>query len=264
MEQIERYSALSMLLTAQLKPGVYTNHFLSPAQCEAEIEQGMWFEPFNGGICLFRRREDHDLMTFYLQRDGELPRLELPKTTVTEVVWRDGKEGSAMRAIAQLEQAGWSVLFHRDRRERPKEEAYAQEQPQMNTEETPDAVLAFLQSSFDPLTGCLPTQAQLASQIALGEVVAQREDGEIVGVLHFEKGRASSEIRHLAVREDRRGKGVASKLFKEYLRRTDGAKSLVWARRGNLPAEHFYESHGYRCDGWHSAVLVTAGKDGNP
>ena len=111
-----------------------------------------------------------------------------------------------MRAIAQLEQAGWSVLFHRDRRERPKEEAYAQEQPQMNTEETPDAVLAFLRSSFDPLTGCLPTQAQLASQIALGEVVAQREDGEIVGVLHFEKGRASSEIRHLAVREDRRGK----------------------------------------------------------
>lgn len=169
-----------------------------------------------------------------------------------------------MRALSQLEQAGWKVLFHRDRRERPKEEAREIEQPQMGSEETADAVLAFLQSSFDSLTGCLPTQAQLASQIAMGEVVAQRENGDIAGVLHFEKGRASSEIRHLAVREDQRGKGVASKLLREYLRRTDGAKSLVWARRGNLPAEHFYESHGYRCDGWHSAVLVTAGKDGNP
>lgn len=225
MEQNERYSALSMLLTAQLKPGVYTNHFLSPAQCKAEIAQGMWFESFDGSLCLFRRRDGHDLMTFYLQRDGELPRLRLPKTTVTEVVWREGKEGSAMRALSQLEQAGWKVLFHRDRRERPKEEAREIEQPQMGSEETADAVLAFLQSSFDSLTGCLPTQAQLASQIAMGEVVAQRENGDIAGVLHFEKGRASSEIRHLAVREDQRGKGVASKLLREYLRRTDGAKA---------------------------------------
>ena len=35
----------------------------------------------------------------------------------------------------------------------------------------------------------------------------------------------------------------------------DFAKSQVWARTGNLPAEHFYEKHGYRPDGWTSAVL---------
>ena len=103
MEQIERYSALSMLLTAQLKPGVYTNHFLSPAQCEAEIEQGMWFEPFDGGICLFRRREDHDLMTFYLQRDGELPRLNFPRPRLQRLCG-----GMARREAPCVPSRNWS------------------------------------------------------------------------------------------------------------------------------------------------------------
>lgn len=264
MERVERYSELSELLTAQLKAGVYTNHFLSSAQCDAEIAQGMWIVRFAGGLCLFRRRDSHDLMTFYLQRDGELPRLSLPKTTVTEVVWREGKEGSAMRALSQLEQADWKVLFHRDRRERPKEEAAARAWGGAGGEESADAVLAFLRGAFDPLTGCLPTRAQLASQMANGEVVTAGDELGLTGVLHFQMGRASSEIRHLAVREDKRGKGIASKLLREYLNRTEGAKSLVWARRGNLPAEQFYESRGYRCDGWHSAVLVAAGKDENP
>ena len=71
----------------------------------------------------------------------------------------------------------------------------------------------------------------------------------------FAVSRASTEIRHLAVRADCRGKGLAGELLTAYLSVTDGVKSQVWARTGNAPAEHFYEQHGYRPDGWTSAVL---------
>ena len=74
-------------------------------------------------------------------------------------------------------------------------------------------------------------------------------------MLHFAVSRVSTEIRHLAVRADCRGRGLACELLTAYLNVTDGAKSQVWARTGNAPAEHFYEQHGYRPDGWTSAVL---------
>lgn len=58
-------------------------------------------------------------------------------------------------------------------------------------------------------------------------------------MLHFAVSRASTEIRHLAVRADCRGRGLAGELLTAYLRVTDGVKSQVWARTGNAPAEHF-------------------------
>ena len=67
--------------------------------------------------------------------------------------------------------------------------------------------------------------------------------------------RASTEIRHLAVRADCRGRGLAGELLTAYLNVTDGAKKSGMGAAGNAPAEHFYEQHGYRPDGWTSAVL---------
>ena len=87
-------------------------------------------------------------------------------------------------------------------------------------------------------------------------VITRDPEQGVSGVLHLRFPRLYR-IRHLAVRADCRGKGLAglNELLTAYLAATDGAKSQVWARTGNAPAEHFYEQHGYRPDGWTSAVL---------
>ena len=103
-------------------------------------------------------------------------------------------------------------------------------------------------------------RADLEVQLAAGEAVAAWDQAGLCGLLHFQTGRTSSEIRHLAVRADQRRNGLASGLLNAYLIKTGGAKSLVWARQGNGPAEGVYQSRGYRPDGWQSAVLA-GGKD---
>ena len=63
------------------------------------------------------------------------------------------------------------------------------------------------------------------------------------------------EIRHLAVRADCRGQGLAQRLLGMLRARTGGQKCTVWARQGNTPAERFYEKNDFRPDGWTSVVL---------
>ena len=73
MERIERLEALSPLLSAQLKQGVYTNHYAPPAITEREMRQGWPWISFPGGLWLRRRRGGHWTLTFYLQPGAALP-----------------------------------------------------------------------------------------------------------------------------------------------------------------------------------------------
>ncbi len=258
MERIDDYAVLAPLLSQQLRRGVYTNHFMAPQDYPAALAEGLAVEVFDGGLWISRDRGDHVLLTFYLQQGAALPMPHCAKRAVTEVVWREGREAEAREALTQLEELGWQRLFERCRRLRP---AAPSEGVGWESTAPPEAVLDFLGEHFDPLTGCLPSLERLRQQCRAGEVVTLGEGEQLWGVLHFQPGRTGSEIRHLAVAASHRGRGVATALLEEYLRRTGGAKSLVWARAGNAPAEAFYESRGYRRDGWRSAVLTVDGKD---
>ena len=103
MERIEDFAALSPLLTAQLKPGVYTNHLMAPGDYDREIAAGLTVFPFPGGLWLRRSRAGHGLYTFYWQRGAELCPPPAAEAAVTEIVWRPGKEARALEAVARLE-----------------------------------------------------------------------------------------------------------------------------------------------------------------
>ena len=274
MERVERFEALAPLLSAQLKKGVFTNNFLGRDDYAREIARGLWAQEFPGGLLLFRTRTGYYVLNFYLQKDGvpKLPDLDGP--VVTEMAWRPREADAAAAALERLRAAGFAQQFRRLRRERP---AMADAEPAVGsgaadaapgsviaglagTDQTAE-VLKFLQANFDPFTGCLPTEEALAEDVAVGNVVCTADGSGLTGVLHFARGRTSTEIRHLAVRGDCRGQGLAGKLLGAYLQATGHAKSQVWARQGNTPAEHFYEKHQYRPDGWQSAVLLAGGKE---
>ena len=88
-----------------------------------------------------------------------------------------------------------------------------------------------------------------------GEMLCLTDEAGITGLLHYAPGRAACEIRHLAVRADCRGQGLAQRLLGMLRARTGGQKCTVWARQGNTPAERFYEKNDFRPDGWTSVVL---------
>ena len=103
-----------------------------------------------------------------------------------------------------------------------------------------DAVRAFLLAQFDPLTGCIPPDDALQRAVEAGEMLCLTDEAGITGLLHYAPGRAACEIRHLAVRADCRGQGLAQRLL-----------GMLRARTGG----RFYEKNDFRPDGWTSVVL---------
>ena len=64
MRRVESCAALAPLLSAQLRRGVVTNCFLSPADYQREIDAGLFYEERDGFLLLLRQRAvDNQLFT---------------------------------------------------------------------------------------------------------------------------------------------------------------------------------------------------------
>ena len=73
MERIEDFAALSPLLTAQLKPGVYTNHLMAPRRLRPGDRGGADRVPLpRRAVACAGAGRDMGLYTFYWQRGAEL------------------------------------------------------------------------------------------------------------------------------------------------------------------------------------------------
>ena len=245
MRKIENFAQISDLLNAQLKKGVITNNFLRGDDYTREIANGLYIHGADGALLLFRERGDHLVMTFYLHPNAVLSLPETDRPVVTELSCR-AKDAEAMaNAAEQFCALGFREVLRRTRRTR-KPEAFPVETTAVPAKpEDFEDISRFLSEHFSALTGCLPTADDLRKNLEDGHTVITRDEKGVSGVLHFA----------VSVRANCRGKGLAGELLTAYLAATDGAKSQVWARTGNAPAEHFYEQHGYRPDGWTSAVL---------
>ena len=252
MQRVECYAALAPLLSAQLRRGVVTNCFLSADDYRREIAAGLQAECGEGFLLLFRRRPGHWILNFYLQPGAALRLPALPLPVVTELSCREKDRAAMTGAAALLQAQGFTVQFARLRRTRAAGTAAAAGAPAAVS--FADA-RAFLLAQFDPLTGCIPPDDALQAAVEAGEVLCLTDGRGICGLLHYAPGRAACEIRHLAVREDCRGQGLAQRLLGMLDARTGGQKCTVWARQGNTPAERFYEKNDFQPDGWTSVVL---------
>ena len=253
MRRVESYAALAPLLSAQLRRGVVTNCFLSPADYQREIDAGLFYEEGDGFLLLLRQRAGYRLLNFYLHPGAKLCLPEQPSPLITELACREKDQDAMRRAQDALCALGFTEAFCRLRRTRAAI-------PVQNTAETPaeasfEAVRAFLLEQFDPLTGCIPPEEELRQAVSAGQVLCLMDADGISGLLHYAPGRAQCEIRHLAVRADCRGHGYAGRLLAMLEAKTGGQKCAVWARVGNAPAEHFYEKNQFQPDGWQSVVL---------
>ena len=259
MQKIEAFAQAAGLLGAQLRRGVVTNSFLTAADCDREAKTGLYVYEADGELLVLRDRGTHYILNFFLQQGARPSLPELDKPVVTELAYRPKDADAMLAAAAYFRTIGFSEVLRRTRRTRAAAPAPEEAGAFAAREDQFDAVDAFLRSQFSRWTGCLPTADALNAALAAGQILIAEDDRGISGLLHFAPGRAASELRHLAVREDCRRQGVATALFDDYMTATGGQKSLVWARTGNEAAERFYETHDYRPDGWNSIVLQYGG-----
>lgn len=269
MMKIESISDLSRLITEQWKPGVLTNAAFSAEAFQNEIDAGtLYAVELSGGLLLLRRREGYDRLNFYLQPSTGLEDWVPQRTTVLEIPARDRDQG--LRAMGPVwEQAGFELKRSRlrigcRRKEVP---AGAATEIQIRNARTEDQswIMDLMYRIYEPMTSCIPTQAELAADIAEENVVcAQTPDGEPAGFLHMSRTKRSTECRHLAVEPRMRRRGIAGAMFAFDWARARTPLYQIWVDQDNFPALRLYEKLGYSPDGWESTVWICKkGTDNN-
>ena len=250
MIPVTDYPALSSACGLVIFDGGVTNGLPAAEVLKRETSAGtLAWEQLPEGILLLRQRADHQLLNFLLTAPGALARWIPERNTVLELPWND--RSPELRQLGEtLIERGWMLLLRRVRLTR--KGALLPEIPdsvrEIRAAEAPDraAVLEILERCFSPLTGCLPTPEGLAQEQAV------LLPG---GTLHYRRQGNTTELRHLAVLPEARGKGLARALIAAYLEREGQRLSRVWTGADNETALHLYGSFGYVPDGWHSLVL---------
>ncbi len=257
MEQIKSYKLLSQRVSAHLTRGVRCNVLVTQAQFAPLAATGrLYVQETSAALLLLQDWESHYRLHFFLHDVGKALSLAgLSKPVVAEIPFRPRDTG-LQEAASYLETQGFRRLFTRCRLIRG---AGDQALPAgaVRTAGPQDAqrVQALLRESFSPLTGCLPDQRELEEALDQGRFLLLEENGTLLGLLHYTLEGKSSEIRHLALRREVRGRGLTRPLLTQYLARTAEKKHLVWARESYQAAQNAYEALGYAPDGWRSIVL---------
>ena len=117
------------------------------------------------------------------------------------------------------------------------------------------AICRLFASCYDPLTGCLPTEEELAADCRNGLVQVLLRNGRIAAALHLARTKNILEIRHIAVDPAYRGQGLASALLCSMAEKEDFEKCILWTSPENRAAVALYEKTGFQTQDYFSKVL---------
>ena len=252
MERIGRFDRLSALAEKRMRRGVLTNTLITRETYEPDIRRGaLTALETEHGLFLLRDRGDRALLSFLMEPGAPLP--ALPDGAVCEIAFRERDTGLAALP-ERFEAAGFETALRRIRLARPAGPCGPPEEP-LCSPESPEEAGAFLRGHFSSLTGCLPGEEELRDAFAGRRLLAVRERDTLCGLIHFSVSGKQTQIRHLAVGEGSRGRGLAGRLIRGFLAETGGMRSAVWTGEENIPAVRAYLSAGYSPDGARSAVL---------
>lgn len=247
MKLLSSAAELDTLRGRWLRPGVFTNFFKSGAELEAAVAERRVFVSEEEGAAFVVFREDFcDRLYFFTAfESGAGWRPE--RLTSCECALRKPEDEAGITAF--LKEPGLAPGLRRLRMQRPRGAA-----PDCGIElfePEHDIARDFLDRHFDRLFGCVPA--------VLSRTLAAGGSSGIQGLIHYMRQGTVCEIRHLAVEQDCRGRGVATELIRAMLQRSGGAASRVWLRTDNTAAMKLYEKNGFSPDGRVSVAYCTEG-----
>lgn len=261
IRKAETCEEVTDLVKKWFRPGVCTNLFLSAQELKREAELGtLYYGLWPQGFLLLRKREGFFRGAYQFLPGEACPKLPDELHVILEIPARP-KDKTVPEAREFWKSGGFTPVLERLR--------YAKDLNNTPDLSAPEGkivsakgklvreALSFLQAHFDPLTGCLPSFEELSQDQAF---CLLDEGGAVAGVLHAAFGKASSEIRHLAVRKELRGRGYGGELIRAYESQCPSPKSLVWTGKENSAARRLYDKRGYSPDGW-TALVLEHGKE---
>lgn len=260
MIKIDRYETISKLILKEFKKGVITNNFLTESDLEDEIANcSLYAYQFAGGLLILREREKHYILNYYINNSDVKIDKVFDKDIVVEIVSRKNDDNE--KIISYFEGQGYEICLRRVRYVNNfcgNVSFSLSDEIEMCKNDCVDEVMQILKENFNEHTGCIPLRSSLLRDIENENIYVYKK-GKIEGVLHFEKGKTFSEIKHLVVLKAERNKKIATKLLNRYLYDTCEKKKRVWTGKDNTIARKFYEKNGYELDGYTSIVLKKKG-----
>lgn len=255
MKRIKSYEELSRAVSGYLRPGVTANVMVTREKFGSDAESGrLYVEAGGRNLWIASRREDHVRLYFYLDDLTQPPDEPFDLPAVAEIAFRgEGERLAPLESCLAL--CGLRPVFRRIRLARSTEPRPAEEDVSVGRPSDARAVFGFLRANFPPLTGCLPAPDEVLAWEADGRFLAVEDEKGIAGLIHMAPDKTGVEICHLAVREDRRGQGVAGRLTAACIGKNPGKVCRVWTREDYDSAGRAYAKAGFRPDGWRSLVF---------
>ncbi len=260
MEQIKSFDRICSLISSCMKKGVKTNNFLTAEDYRADIASGSLFcHTWSGGLIVLRRRAGYSRLYFHIFEPFSTPDIKINELTVLELPFRPGDSEGEL--LSYWKSVGFNARLNRIRLQRSGTSPCPETDTNMEIKRPQPSELGMLaglyENCFDRYTGCIPDMDELRAIIDGGSIFCTRApDKSIGGFIEFTRSSSKSRIRHLAVREDMRGRGISKALISFYLRSITPTRSLVWTAEDNEPAQRAYSGCGYSRDGWRSVVLI--------
>ena len=257
MRRTESTAELAGLIKNYFRPGVKANFPLNAEKFESDIKSGALFtEETASGLFIFKEREDFRIMYFMASDMSALPALD--GKTVCEIPYRAGKRDAVIEDAFRI--AGFENVLERVRLTRGVASADMPDDGELDVhragEGDAEKAYGLFSDCFSRYTGCLPTPDDLKNDAEAGKLICAFKGGELIAALHSDNEKKTAEIRHLAVREDVRGRGIAGIITKYYLNTVNGMRCTVWTGRDNSAAIKNYENCGFEPDGYMSCVMM--------
>lgn len=253
MEKVLDYKTISRQIMACMRPGMVTNSTLSGETLRQKIESGtLWVHSYPGGLLLFEKKAHYWLLRYYIVKPEIVPDFFPDEAVLCESVYKPGQK--------ILPSLWWEDCFTavctRLRMERAASDA---DDAVLSSALDGQALREFLLNCFSEETGCIPSAEELSLAAKDGRILTKIHDGKVAAVLHAEKRKGYTELRHLAVLAECRGCGLAKSLTERFVR-IFGADTLrVWVRGDEQTARHIYEQNGFIPDGYTAIVWKKKG-----
>jgi hypothetical protein len=118
-------------------------------------------------------------------------------------------------------------------------------------------VLDFLLKRLDKYSEQIPEIKEIYAAILNKNILLSKTDGEIAGLLYFEKTGFTSHLKEWLVNEKYRNNSIGSKLIKSYFYLCENCnRFILWVKENNADAISKYEHYGYRMENLKDIIMV--------
>ncbi len=246
-------------IAKQISKGMRTNFYASAEDFLPMVEAGqLSCMPFAGGVYYLLEKEKQFDLYFFLEQEAKpVPLPQLSKPVILEQVALE-KKGISPTA-EEWEAIGFSFYLQRKRLFLSAKKAEAElREVCFCKEEDADVILEAMYTAFEPYTSALPTKETLLEDLRQENVIAARENGELLGFLRFGREKKVSVLWQIVVNPVGRGKGIGEKLVRDWiaLEKDEVSKFQLWVREDNAPALRLYEKSVFLPDGRIAPVMI--------